>query len=202
VLSSTKIKYLGVVGTLAIISTSYVLHAKTFYTQLHEVVKSDNIVEKVQKQVVTEPKIETRVTHVEKKPSLTVEQHIIVEKPKAATLTTSEKLEKLLKEYKYIHVEKSGEISKNSKDALDEIIPLLSDINNSYIEIEGYSASQMYGYLTQQISKKFAQSVYNYLNEKKIDCKIVITGYGDLYPIIDDKKDERNSRVELKVRRR
>jgi outer membrane protein OmpA-like peptidoglycan-associated protein len=120
----------------------------------------------------------------------------------AKIISPSAKLDQLLKDNRYLYIESSGQISENSKEILEKIIPLLSNIDNSYIELEGHSSSQIYDYLTKKKSEQSAHAVYGYLMDKKVDKKIVVTGYGDLYPIIDDKKDKRNSRVELKIRRR
>jgi outer membrane protein OmpA-like peptidoglycan-associated protein len=217
VLKSTKIKFLGIVGTFAIISTAYVLHAKTFYTQLYPVLNETKITLKSNDQTAAQPKVKIEPLNIEKpkkeiKP-IEDETVVIVEENKSSlmpivnelktmVLSSSEKVKQILKEDRYLHVEKSGRISQHSIEVLEKIIPLLSDINSSYIEIEGHSASEMYNHLAQERSERFAQTVSKYLSDKKIDKEIVVTGYGDMYPIIDDKKDERNSRVELKIRRR
>lgn len=216
-LNSTKINFLGIVGTFAIISTAYVLHAKTFYTELYSALDENKITLKSNESTAKEEKIKVELTNIYKskkdiKPIkdvvvVTVEQNEssslpVVSELKNIVLSSSEKVKQILKEDRYLYVEKSGKISQHSKEVLEKITPLLSDINNSYIEIEGHSASEIYDHLTQKKSEQLAQTIYKYLSNKKINKEIVVTGYGDLYPILDNKKDERNSRVELKIRRR
>ncbi len=216
-LDSTKIKFLGVVGTFVIITTAYALHAKTFYNEMYPTIEKEKTLLKhtapVKEQFIVE---EPKVVNVDK-PKIDIEpieivtieeieKHTVVHTPvvetKQVVVTSSEKLDKIFKEYKYLYVEKSGKISQHSKEVLEKILPLLADINNSYIELEGHSASSAQSKSTQKISEKYAQSIYKYLNEKKIDKEIIVTGYGDSYPILDDKSDKQNSRVELKIRRR
>ena len=207
-LSSRNIKFLVVAGTFTIVSTAYVLHAKTFYNELYpEVNNAHSLILKKEKlnvksealvvEKIIKPKIDIEV--VEKIVDNSTKNR---EKIQSTTLSNDDKLKQIFKVHKYLHVDKSGELSEQSKKILDEIIPLLSSIDYSYIELEGHSASQMYYNLTLEESKKSAQSVYDYLVKYVRNKKIIITGYGDLYPILEDKKDIRNSRVELKIRRR
>ena len=194
-LNSKKIKLFGIIGTFTIISTAYVLHAKTFYTQLYPTIEVQNTETKLEKLPIKEPDFELEAIEVEKIVKTSDESKVSVVHP-------AEKLDQILSKYKYIHVDKLGEISQTGKEMLKKVIPLLSELNDSYIELEGHSASEMYSYMTKRRSEQSAQVIERYLRDKKVDKKIIITGYGDLYPIIDDKKDERNSRVELKIRRR
>ena len=194
-LNSKKIKLFGIIGTFTIISTAYVLHAKTFYTQLYPTIEVQKTETKLEKLPIKEPDFELEAIEVEKIVKIS-------DKPKVSLVHPAEKLDQILSKYKYIHVDKLGEISQTGKEMLKEVIPLLSELNDSYIELEGHSASEIYSYMTQRRSEQSAQIIERYLRDKKVDKKIIITGYGDLYPIIDDKKDKRNSRVELKIRRR
>lgn len=199
-LESTKIKLLGVFGTFAIISTSYLLHAKTFYNELYttaEVKERVNSVAMPLSNVIEEKTPIIIIKKPEKK--VTLEE---IKPEKRVVTSQADTLDKLLQKYRYLHVEKSGEISEQTKEALEKIIPLLVDMNNSYIELEGHSATEASHKLTQEISEQLAGSVSKYLNDKKIGKEIVVTGYGDLYPILDNTKDKQNSRVELKIRRR
>lgn len=219
-LGSTKIKFLGVIGTFVIISTAYVLHANTFYKELYPTLNSDATpIEpiKLQEPIIEQEKLKIEIINVEKivEPNKNIEpiKNIIVKVidqnksivkivNKPTLLSPSAKLNQMLKKYKYIHIEKSGEISQETKDVLEKLIPLLSNIKDSYIELEGYSSYDIYSYITKKRSEQSAQIIYEYLNDRVKDKKIVVTGYGDRYPIIDDKNDERNSRVEIKIRRR
>ena len=181
-LNSKRVKLFGIVGTFSIISTAYILHAKTFYTELYP----------------TENKI-TNILILDK-PKEKINNKLEIAKIKI--VKPSEKLNQILKKHKYIYIDEFGKISENSKEILTKIIPLLLDLNDSYIELEGHSSSLMYDYLTQKRSKQSAQIVYDFIAKSKIDKDVILTGYGDLYPIIDDKFDKRNSRVEIKIRRR
>ncbi len=201
-LNSKKIKLFGVIGTFTIISTAYVLHAKTFYTQLYPTLKVQKTEIKSENLPSQEHGYELETIEVQKIVELKKDSVEILNKPKVSLIKPSAKLDQMIKKYKYIHVDKLGKISEASKEMLEKIIPLLSDLNDSYIEIEGHCASEMYHYLTKRRSEQSAQIIQEYLRDKKVVKKIIITGYGDLYPIIDNKKDERNSRVELKIRRR
>lgn len=206
-LDSTKIKFLGVAGTFMIISTAYALDAKTFYNDMYQVADEQKRVMQEHNPITEASKTEIKLVNIDmpKIDAKLIKPKIIstpVSKPKRTIVTNSEKLDKIFKEYKYLYVEKSGEISQHSKEILEKIIPLLSDINNSYIELEGHSASQAYNQLTQKTSEQYAQSIYRYLDDKKIGKEIIVTGHGDLYPILENKSDKQNSRVELKIRRR
>ena len=189
-LNSKRVKLFGIVGTFSIISTAYILHAKTFYTELYPTEnKITNIL------ILDKPK-----EKILDKPKEKINNKLEIAKIKI--VKPSEKLNQILKKHKYIYIDEFGKISENSKEILTKIIPLLSDLNDSYIEIEGHSSSLMYDYLTQKRSKQSAQIVYDFIAKSKIDKDVILTGYGDLYPIIDDKFDKRNSRVEIKIRRR
>ncbi len=209
-LSSKKIKFFTVVGTFTIISTAYMLHAKTFYKELYPTLSDNTTVEKLKVPIKEKVTIEVVniVKAVEPKENVEVIEKVvqksikIASEPKKNLVSPSDKLNQILKEDKYLHIEKSGEISSHSKEILKKIIPLLSDIKYSYIELEGHSSSQIYHDVTKKTSEQSAQKIHDYLKDKIVNRKIVVTGYGDLYPILDDKKDMRNSRVELKIRRR
>jgi outer membrane protein OmpA-like peptidoglycan-associated protein len=112
-------------------------------------------------------------------------------------------LVQFLNKNRYLETDSLGKLKPYSKTTLEKLIPMLVSLDDSsYIEIEGYSAQKFYQYQAEQASQNAATNVKNYLVSKLKDKKIIVTNYGDAYPIVDDKKDERNSRVEIKIRRR
>ena len=207
-LNSKKIKYLTVIGTFSIISTAYLLHASSYYEKRHplEGIKQDTnhkltelkpkedtlLVEKIEVETQIQPEDEP-VT-----PKIVKPLKKVAEKDKHLNLT------KFLSENRYLEIDTTGKLEPHAKDVLEKLLPMLASSidDDQYIELEGHSATKSYQYQTKQASEQAALLVQAYLNSKLKDKKIVVTSYGDLYPIVDNKKDERNSRVELKIRRR
>ncbi len=101
----------------------------------------------------------------------------------------------------YLYLNSDLKMTIKTKRALDSVAVLIKDVSGYYIEVEGYSASQSDFKLEKKLSYSYALAVVEYLKSIGIDRRIIITGYGNEYPIIEDKKDIRNSRVELKFRR-
>jgi hypothetical protein len=211
-LKSKKIKYFTVIGTFSIISTAYFLHANSYYEKLHPLEDISRHAQKFQK---VEKPLEIKETKLPSK-ELTKESVIVLKTPvvpskevkKIPKIEKTSKTETVIQKQavvqkSYFQVDDLGKLLPQSKEILDKMIPtLLSLDGDDYIEIEGHSATQSYIYMTERNSKQVALSVKNYLTAKLKDKKIVVTTYGDLYPVVDDKKDKRNSRAELKIRRR
>jgi len=225
-LQSTKIKILGIVGTFAIISTAYTLHANVFYKELYPALSKKKIPATQHKTDIVEKKAEVDVVKVTEV-NISKDEDIVntvietnnsiaeIEDEKDAievqnteqnkTVVTVEpvsELERLLKENRYLYIDSSSQITSKSKETLQKLKPLLSKLDDIYIEVEGYSASKESSNSAKKDSEKFAHIIYEYLKSLDIDKEIVVTSYGDSYPIIDDTKDIRNSRVEVKIRRR
>jgi outer membrane protein OmpA-like peptidoglycan-associated protein len=218
-LMSTKIKILGVVGTLAIISTAFTLHANVFYEELYNSISTNKVIKEeseVQKRIDIKSNIISDVkkdsytelnSSIQSAKIIATKESSIIEKKDLPSISiksdpTSE-LERVLRSNRYLYIdEEKGEIKPTSKEALKMLKPLLSKLDDIYLEVEGYSASKESSYVTQKDSEKFALIVSAFIKSLGIDKEIVITAYGDNYPIIDDKTDDRNSRVELKIRRR
>jgi outer membrane protein OmpA-like peptidoglycan-associated protein len=223
-LQSTKIKILGIAGTFAIISTAYTLHANVFYKELYpslsekKISLPENEIIKVEKKVklpvendindtVAEIKIDKTakennksiaVVEVEKIEIKEVEQNNTV-----PSVDYISELERVLKEEKYLYIDSSNQIIPKSKETLQKLKSLISKVDDDiYIEVEGYSASKDNSIIAKKDSENFALLISKYLKSLNIDKKIVVTAYGDSYPIIEDTKDIRNSRVEVKIRRR
>jgi outer membrane protein OmpA-like peptidoglycan-associated protein len=210
-LKSKKIKYLTVIGTFSIISTAYFLHANSYYKKLHPLEDINQNLRKIQK--VEKPlKIEDKKVDIKepskKKTVVAIKTPIQPKKIVKIEETSPKKIKSVVKEEKvkersYLQVDSFGKLSTQSKEILEKMMPTLLSLNTQdYIEIEGHSATKSYSYMTERNSNQIALEVKNYLTTKLKDRKIVVTAYGDLYPIVDDKKDERNSRAELKIRRR
>jgi len=219
-LQSTKIKILGIVGTFAIISTAYTLHANVFYKELYPALSKKktplpvNEIAIVEKRVepCVENAIENNITEVKVDNIVEINNSIaeiknieVKEVEQNKTVTSVEpmsELERLLKEDRYLYIDSSNQITSKSKETLLKLKPLISKLDDIYIEIEGYSASKKNSYIAKKDSKNSALLVLDYLKSLNIDKEIVVTAYGDSYPIIEDTKDIRNSRVEVKIRRR
>jgi outer membrane protein OmpA-like peptidoglycan-associated protein len=246
---SAKIKIYTIAGTVAIISTSYILHASTFYTQLYEnctdiqenyskkvesnsgilnvtelkpskIVEKDQLIKSELTPAIKLDNINQTNKEIVKKLKTTQENIIVkneqitqkIQKPEAIEIVevkepikeevvsknelNKDKLSSF-KEYLYLQ-QSSGALTKRTKEYLDQIIPIVNELSDYYIEVEGYSAKSA---LANELSLKYAQEVAKYLKYKNINKKIIITSYADNYPIIDDQNDIRNSRVELKFRR-
>jgi len=207
-LKSKKIKYLTVIGTLSIISTAYFLHANSYYEKMNsfedvnkhfkkpnKILKKEVLEVAEEKEELKKPIVATKIVKIPPK----------ISKIEKTPIKKSEsiKKDKQVKKRNYLQVDNFGKLSDKSKKILEEMIPtLLSLDDDDYVEVEGHSATQLYTYKTEQNSKQIAMAVQNYLKEKVKNTKVIITTYGDTYPIIDDKKDKRNSRAELKIRRR
>jgi len=229
-LQSTKIKILGIVGTFAIISTAYTLHANVFYKELYPALskkktplltnESQQVIVNKNAQQYIEKVIEANTSKDIVKIDDIVETNCSVAKineiseeiqdiEENKTVLSSNRiepmseLERLLKENRYLYLDSSNQITTKSKQALDKLKSLVSELDdNVYIEVEGYSASKNSAFIAKKDSEKIALLVSNYLKSLNIDKEIVVTAYGDSYPIIEDIKDIRNSRVEVKIRRR
>ncbi len=205
-LYSTKIKFIGIAGTFSIISLSYILHAKAFYEDL----SIDTLELKAKQEIV---KV---LTDSDKNRTILGEDSSVVQKPKVVEQVSKQKITAIepksqdfvqminlaISKDRYLYLDKSGKISKKSQKVLDEIAPMLFSVKDYYIEVEGHSAFQKSELLAQKSSEKNAKIVANYLKATDIKSEIKITGYGSKYPIIEDIKDMRNSRIELKLRRR
>jgi outer membrane protein OmpA-like peptidoglycan-associated protein len=224
---STKIKYFTIVGTFTIIFTSYMLHAETYYSALEPIKRvvahTPTITEAVKKIEESKPKVKIKkvekiIKSEVKKPEVIQPKIVKYTKPKyiepepvkekviEPVKSTIEKVVK--KEIKPIQTEKYIYLGKNSKvtDEVKKIIEnSLSEIDSIdeeyYIEIEGYSASEFSSILSQRLSREYAEAVAKYLKSIGVKKKIVVTSYSDMYPIIADRFDKRNSRVELKFRK-
>jgi len=209
VLSSNNIKNIGIFGTFVILSTSYFLSANTFFDELSSdtPIKKDISLLKTDKKDLSKIKLSdiTKINEAHKNievAKVTMDKKsTVTNKAKTTPLSSDEKLSNLLKKYKYIYFDKDGKPTVESKEAIGKLLPILSKLTNISIEVEGHSSSQMYNYLTQKNSEKMAKNLYDYLKSSGVNQKISIIGYGDMYPIIDDKNDDKNSRVEIKIRR-
>ncbi len=212
-LYSTKIKFIGIVGTFSIISLSYILHAKTFYADLstsndldfkskQEVVKfadsSDENKTVASKDLSMPKRLEKSYYKISEQNNSQTKSVATKDK----NLIFIELINVALSENRYLYIDKTGQITQESKKVIDEISPMLLNVKDCYIEIEGYSALKKSEILAQKASKKYAQVVASYLKTIATKSEIRVTGYGSRYPIIEDIKDARNSRVELKLRRR
>ena len=223
-LQSTKIKILGIAGTFAIISTAYTLHASVFYKELYPVLSNKKIslpadeIVKVEKKVelpvendINDSTIEVKIDDVlENNNSIAVEVEKIEVKEIEQNSTTvptpaidyMSELERVLKEDRYLYIDSSSQIIPKSKETLQKLKPLISKLDGIYIEVEGYSAAKASSNIAKKDSEDSALLVSEYLKSLNIDQEIVVTAYGDSYPIVEDTKDIRNSRVEVKIRRR
>ncbi|MCH9813574.1 MAG: hypothetical protein K0U47_06480 [Epsilonproteobacteria bacterium] len=205
-LGSKKIKLIGIVGTTAIVLSSYILHAQTYYSALHpEIVTPKNpdpiqVKKPIEQISVTAEINKTKETQVIKLVSIKQPLEDIKEEYNETVKEIKEpSLVKLIKEHKYIRFDTQGNIAQTSKLFLTSIAPKLRKQENQYLEIEGYSPTLK---AAQKKSNIVAKKVKNLLKENGTTIEIKTVGYADQYPIYENPKENRNLRVELKLRRR
>lgn len=93
----------------------------------------------------------------------------------------------------------SANITAASYGALDEVVAILKEYNQTKITIEGHtSGAANEGNL--KLSQQRAQAVKNYLVSKGIATdRLTAVGYGSTQPIVQDSSNPQNRRVEIKL---
>lgn len=97
----------------------------------------------------------------------------------------------------------SAELDISSFTQLDQLVELLLDNENVKVEISAHTDDVGSDIYNQRLSEKRAQSVVNYLIEKKVpSSRLIPRGYGESKPIVPNDNDEnraKNRRVELRI---
>jgi outer membrane protein OmpA-like peptidoglycan-associated protein len=96
----------------------------------------------------------------------------------------------------------SAELTDNSKQILDQVSKNLINYADSQktIEVQGYTCSEATNSYNLKLSQRRAQSVLNYLKKQGVKNKLHLKGYGEDYPVADNKTRDgrvKNRRVEL-----
>lgn len=203
-IGSKQIKFIGIIGTFTIISISYVLHAKTYYAALNQEsiapVHHDTLLEASETENVKKVGENLKIASIEK--PLNLVKNEAKKSPMRSDSDKEVSIASLLNAFKYIRFDKSGKIEQASYTFLAKLAPLLKDSDKYYLEIEGYSHTDKKRSISQKRSEAYALSIKDALSTLSASIKMQTVGYSDQYPLYDDTKDRRNSRVELKLRRR
>ena len=100
----------------------------------------------------------------------------------------------------------SAEISPSSYSVLDRIVGLLTNADNSFVEVLGHTDNTGNESANQSLSEQRAASVASYLKSKNNDLaennKLTFKGYGQSKPIADNNTaagKSKNRRVEIKL---
>ena len=97
----------------------------------------------------------------------------------------------------------SAVIRSDFYDVLDSVALVLAEFNKTAIKISGHTDSTGGAQLNQTLSEQRANSVRNYLSERKVAAgRIQSYGYGPRYPIATNDTDagrQANRRVELEL---
>ncbi len=125
--------------------------------------------------------------------------------PAPVTAATPDRLREgtIIKIEKLQFASNSAEIEKDSYSSLDAIYDLLASNPNMIVEIGGHTNLIIEEGLSYRLSKNRAQAVADYLTNKGIDRKRLITkGYGKSLPIENNTSqaaNKVNQRVEIKI---
>ncbi len=123
----------------------------------------------------------------------------------AVTTATPDRLKEgtIIKIEKLQFASNSSEIEKDSYSSLDEIYNLLAANPHMIVEIGGHTNLVIEEGLSYRLSKNRAQAVADYLTNKGIDKRRLITkGYGKSLPIENNTSqaaNKVNQRVEIKI---
>jgi outer membrane protein OmpA-like peptidoglycan-associated protein len=115
-----------------------------------------------------------------------------------------EEIASLLKEKKINFKRNSGKIEKEGKKVLDEIVELLKDKDNIFIEIQGHTDAGGKEKVNLWISQVRADGVKKYLIKKGIASnRITAKGFGEKKLLLPETPyDPSNRRVEIHLKRK
>ena len=148
----------------------------------------------------------TPVTKVPKAPTLKVlKEEIVVEPPRDIFVTpqhlsiqeAAENINAILASNTITFDYRSSDISKSSKETLNEVIDILLGLDNATIQVAGYTDSKGDAIYNKVLSQKRADAVRAYLVKSGVRAKLIKSkGYGEENPI-GAAEDIINRRVEI-----